>query len=87
MKKIASLALLITVVLLSLSPVLSVQAATLPVGSCPSGFELMSIDHDPGDMGDHMHAGIKVDLNGDGYICMSMATDTIHVHVDNFVTP
>jgi hypothetical protein len=85
-KKIASLALLIAVLLLSLSPVLTVQAATLPVGSCPTGFEIMPIDHDH-DMGDHMHAGLKVDLNGDGYICMSMATDTIHVHVDNFVKP
>ncbi len=85
MKKTASLALLITVLVLTLSPALTVQAATLPVGSCPTGFTLMAMmTHD---MDEHMHAGLKVDLNGDGYICMSTATDTIHVHVDNFVTP
>jgi hypothetical protein len=53
-----------------------------PVGSCQPDFELHHfMDHD----GDHMHPhiGVDKDLNGDGYICMKMLPNDLHLHVDN----
>jgi hypothetical protein len=87
MKKTSMIFLLAAVLLFSLASTVSAQA-TLPVGTCPRGFD----PHMIGDMGgmtdmDHIHAGLKVDLNGDGWICMKVATDGVHVHVDNFVMP
>ena len=81
MKIAASVLLLAAVLLLSTTPV--VTAAPLPVGGCPEGFELHeAMMHD---MPGHRHVGLKVDLNGDGFICVLHATETIHVHIDNFV--
>ncbi len=59
------------------------NAAPIPVGGCPVPFELHEADMH--DMPGHKHAGLKVDLNGDGFICVQHVTDTIHVHIDNFV--
>jgi hypothetical protein len=42
------------------------------------------MDHDEGHMGNHMHVGLTVDLNADGYLCVRH-NDGIHVHVDNTV--
>jgi hypothetical protein len=82
-KKIISVSVLLAVLLVSLAPAPAAQAATNMVGNCPPGFGPMgAMEHD---MMEHKHAGIKADLNGDGVICMSMATETIHVHVDNYV--
>jgi hypothetical protein len=33
----------------------------------------------------HQHIGVTQDLNGDGYICMKMLTNDLHLHVDNFL--
>lgn len=81
MKKMIAILMLAVVVALSASSV--AQAASMPVGGCPTGFTLMEVM--PHDDMEHMHAGLKVDLNGDGYLCMREATSTIHVHMDNVV--
>ncbi len=86
MKKTAAVLLLSVVLLFALAGPVSAQSAP-PVGTCPIGFE----PHTMMDMGgmtdmDHIHAGLKVDLNGDGIICMKVATDGVHVHVDNVIT-
>lgn len=80
-RKILSVLFVMLVLALSTAPV--AQAATMPVAGCPTGFMLMSVmDHDAME---HTHVGLKVDLNGDGYLCMRPATSTIHVHMDNMV--
>ncbi len=53
-----------------------------PVGSCPTAFEKHHMmDH----TGEHMHhhIGLDRDLNGDGWICMQMLPNDLHLHVDN----
>jgi hypothetical protein len=71
------------ILVLTLSITTSARAASMPVAGCPTGFMLMEVmSHD--DM-EHKHAGLKADLNQDGYLCMRMATDSIHVHMDNVV--
>ena len=56
-------------------------AAGEPAGSCAPGFTLMmAMEHDEHH---HQHVGTDTDLNGDGFICMKHATETIHLHVDN----
>ncbi|HJS29652.1 MAG TPA: hypothetical protein VJ768_08525 [Anaerolineales bacterium] len=53
-----------------------------PVGSCPPSFELHPfMDHSGDPM--HQHIGVDQDLNGDGYICMKMLPNDLHLHVDN----
>jgi hypothetical protein len=75
--------ILIVALILVLSSSTISKAAAIPVGGCPTGFELMEVmDHD--DM-EHTHAGLKVDLNKDGFLCMRAATSSIHVHMDNVV--
>ena len=54
-----------------------------PVGSCPSSFELHHFMDHPGEHM-HRHIGVDRDLNGDGYICMKMLPNNLHLHVDNF---
>lgn len=52
-----------------------------PVGSCLPAFELYHFtDHS----GEHMHhhIGLDRDLNGDGWICMQMLPNDLHLHVD-----
>jgi hypothetical protein len=62
---------------------LAVDDVPMPVGECPRGFEPMDVmEHDEME---HMHAGLKADLNGNGTICMKAVTDHIHVHVDDVV--
>ncbi len=81
MLKASSVLMLVLVLTLSFSTV--AQAASMPVGGCPTGFVLMDVmTHDAME---HTHAGLKVDLNGDGKLCMRMATSSIHVHVDNVI--
>jgi hypothetical protein len=72
---------LLLVVLLSQFAVSTVFAAGEPTGSCAPGFTLMmAMEHDEHH---HQHVGTNTDLNGDGFICMKHATETIHLHVDN----
>lgn len=55
-----------------------------PAGSCPPNFELHHfMDHS----GDHMHRhiGVDRDLNSDGYLCVQMLPNDLHLHVDNFL--
>lgn len=52
------------------------------LGSCLPAFELHHfMDHS----GEHMHhhIGLDRDLNGDGWICMQMLPNDLHLHVDN----
>jgi hypothetical protein len=78
---------LLSVLLITLLVTLFVPAPALAspievLGSCPVDFELHHfMDH----TGEHMHThiGIDRDLNGDGYICMKMLTNDLHLHVDN----
>jgi hypothetical protein len=53
-----------------------------PVGSCPAGFTLeMFMEHTEPHM--HHHIGITQDLNVDGFICMRIVAQDLHLHVDN----
>lgn len=55
-----------------------------PVANCPPGFTLHHfMDHH----GDHMHRhiGVDQDWNGDGYICLKMLPNDLHLHVDNSI--
>jgi hypothetical protein len=53
----------------------------MPAGTCPTGFTRMAVmEHDNME---HTHVGLKVDLNENGYLCMSTATSAIHVHMDD----
>ena len=55
-----------------------------PVGRCLPNFELHHfMDHSGEQM--HQHIGINQDLNGDGYICMKMLPNDLHLHVDNSI--
>lgn len=55
-----------------------------PVGSCPPVFELHHfMDHSGEHM--HQHIGVDQDLNGDGWICMQMLPNDLHLHVDNSI--
>lgn len=66
---------------MALSTATIANAASAPIGGCPTNFELMEVM--PHDAMEHMHVGVTVDLNGDGYLCMRKATSAIHVHMDN----
>lgn len=53
-------------------------------GGCPPGFELHAfMDHSGEHM--HQHIGVNRDLNGDGYICMKMLPNDLHLHIDNSI--
>jgi hypothetical protein len=54
----------------------------VPLGSCPVGFELHEFMHHTGEHM-HRHIGITQDLNGDGFICMKMLPNDLHLHADN----
>ncbi len=81
MRKIVFVLFLVVVLALSLPRV--AQAASTPVAGCPTGFNLMTVMICDQMM--HTMVGETTDLNGDGYLCMSAATSTIHVHMDNTV--
>jgi hypothetical protein len=74
---------LLLVILLSQFAVVHVLAAGEPIGSCATGFMLMTVMDD--DVHHHQHVGTDTDLNGDGWICMQHVTpdEMIHLHVDN----
>lgn len=84
MRKTALLLLLALVLALTVSvPSASTARADslMPAGACPTGFTRMSVmEHDAME---HTHVGLKVDLNDNDYLCMSEATSTIHVHMDD----
>ncbi len=81
MRKIAAILFLVAVLALSLPKV--AKAASTPVAGCPTGFTLMTVMICDQMM--HTMVGDLADRNGDGYLCMSAATSTIHVHMDNTV--
>jgi hypothetical protein len=83
MKKLFSILLITLLVSLFLASTAFASHGD-PLGSCPPNFELHHfMDHS----GDHMHRhiGVDRDLNGDGYICMIMLPNDLHLHVDNFL--
>lgn len=83
MKKLLSIMLAALVASLFLTPTAFASHGD-PVGSCPPKFELHHfMDHS----GDHTHRqiGLDRDLNGDGYICVKMLPENLHLHVDNFL--
>ncbi|HWQ84231.1 MAG TPA: hypothetical protein VN363_06665 [Anaerolineales bacterium] len=52
------------------------------MGNCPPVFELHHFtDHSGEHM--HQHIGLDQDLNSDGWICMQMLPNDLHLHVDN----
>lgn len=83
MKKLVSI--LLVTLLVSLFLVTTVFASHgEPVGSCPPTFELHHfMDHSGEHM--HQHIGVDQDLNGDGYICVKMLSNGLHLHVDNSI--
>jgi hypothetical protein len=81
MKTIFSV-LLITLLITVLLPAQAFASPTDPAGSCPPAFELhMFMDHSGDPL--HVHIGVDRDLDGDGYICMKMLPNDLHLHVDN----
>jgi hypothetical protein len=63
-------------------PSIAFASEGTPIGGCPVGFDLHPfMEHDGEHM--HRHIGVTQDLNGDGYICMKMLTNDLHLHVDN----
>ena len=81
MKK--TLLMLLTALVLIFTLVSPVQAAGSAPSACPPGFELHAIG-DHLDHPDH-HIGLAVDLNGNGYLCMKMLGNGLHVHVDDVI--
>lgn len=60
-------------------------AGQMPVGSsCPAGFESEPHVFENHEMHEH-HIGLKVDLNGDGLICVKHLKNGLHVHADNVI--
>ena len=50
-----------------------------PVGVCPTGFHLHDFhDHEHGN-----HVGLRIDLNGNGMICVKHIDGELHVHMDD----
>jgi len=83
MKKIHIVLVLVFVLSLFLTSVASASPGN-PVGGCEPGFELhLFMDHDGEHM--HKHIGVPQDLNGDGYTCLKMLPNNLHLHVDNSV--
>jgi len=55
-----------------------------PTNACAPGFELMPYMSHEGDH-EHMHThrGVDADLNGDGFVCMKVLPNNMHLHIDN----
>ena len=88
MLKIISAVLLVSALLLNDVSTAVAAAPDRPQGECPRGFR--THDAEMHDTQDHQHAGLKVDLNDDGKICVKHLGEEegdTHVHVDNFVRP
>lgn len=72
-----------------LAAVALVAAPTaVSANSCPAGFHLHAVGDGDHEHGEHQHVGLRmerVDLNGNGYICVKHATPdgSIHVHIDD----
>lgn len=82
MKKRFAITLITLLVSLFLATTVFAAEHGDPVGGCPPRFELHHfMEHDGEHM--HRHIGVKQDLNGDGYICMKMLPNDLHLHVDN----
>lgn len=81
MKKI--LLTVLTALVLVFTLVSPVLAASQAPSACPTGFEL----HEIGDHMDHPdhHIGVTEDLNGNGFLCMKMVANGLHVHADDFI--
>ncbi len=76
--------IILVAILLAVVAIAPAKAETTgPIGSCPTGFTLMSVMQY--DSMEHTHIGITVDLNQDGYLCMMEATPQLHVHVDDYL--
>ena len=84
MKKTFLTLLIATVMVFSVVLPAFAAAGQPPVGSCPPGFELHEFGHHKGEHPDH-HIGLKVDLNGDGRLCMKALKNGLHVHIDNVI--
>lgn len=81
MKKLFTILLVILLVSLFWATTAFASQGDL-LGSCPPNFERhLFMDHSGDPM--HRHIGVTQDLNGDGYICMKMLTNDLHLHVDN----
>ena len=87
MKTLLSVFLIAVLVTLFVPVAAFAMEESEPAGSCPAVFELHHfMEHDGEHM--HRHIGITQDLNGDGFICMKMLTNDLHLHVDNsFILP
>jgi hypothetical protein len=77
------LSVLLVALLVSLFvPSSAFASQATPLGGCPISFDLHPfMDHTGEQM--HTHIGVDRDLNSDGYICMKMLPNDLHLHVDN----
>ena len=84
MKKLLSV-LLVAALLSIIFTFPAFAAGNQPVGGCPTGFSLTSyMDSTEGPM-NMSHIGVKVDLNGNGFVCMKMVTPDFCLHVDDSI--
>lgn len=84
MKKTVHIFLIVLILSLTLVNTALASPGKTAGGGCPPGFELHEfMDHAGDPM--HQHIGIKVDLNGDGYVCVRHLTETKHLHIDNVI--
>jgi hypothetical protein len=84
MKKLV-LILLVVLMLAIVFPYTAFAAGNQPGGGCPTGFTLMNYMDPAGDPMNMTHIGGKLDMNGDGFICMKMLTPDFCLHVDNSI--
>lgn len=84
MKRFLFSMLLAIVLVFAVAPTVFAADGQPPVGSCPNGFTPHMLDMHDGMEMDHVHVGLTVDLNGDGWICVK-EMGTYHIHVDNTI--
>jgi hypothetical protein len=83
MKKLSILLPAVFVLSLILVPFASAASGD-PIAGCPSDkWTLMTVMEHEEHM--HHHIGNDADQNGDGWLCMKMAGNDNHVHIDNNV--
>jgi len=73
---------IVTVLALSVVPVVFAANGEPPQGACPPDFELHTVEQHENH--DH-HVGLTVDLNRDNRICVKHLSAGGHVHMDNVV--
>jgi hypothetical protein len=85
MKKMMIATLFVFLLALGLTPFASAHDGMGdPIAGCPSDkWELMMVHEHEEHM--HHHIGNDADQNGDGWLCMKMAANDNHVHIDNNV--